>query len=359
MSPALPGATGTEFSMGGILEIRDLSVNLMTVRGIVHAVQGVSLSVEEGELHGVVGESGCGKSMTVKSIMKLHDPKRTEYLGEISFQEKNILECPQRELEKMRGKDISMIFQDPMVSLNPIMKIGEQVADIIRIKEGTDKAEARKRALAMLESVGIHPAPSRFEQYPFELSGGMLQRVMIAIALSCNPKLLIADEPTTALDVTIQAQILDLIKALHRENNMSVIVVTHNFGVVAELCDRVTVMYAGKVVETGDAVEIFDHPKHPYTAALLASRPKKGQRSMQSIPGAPPSLLCEIPGCAYADRCAYAKDIAGPKNRKNRVRQPPHGVLQPVPLTCGKLRKEGDTMEQPIIQLENVKKYFP
>lgn len=303
--------------MSNILEIKDLKVNLMTVGGIVYAVQGVNMEIKDGEILGIVGESGCGKSMTIKSIMRLHDEKKTEYSGEINFGGKNVLSMNKKELRDLRGKNISMIFQDPMVSLNPIMKAGHQIAELIMEKENVDKAEAKRRAIEMLEKVGVLPAAERYEQYPFEMSGGMMQRVMIAIAMSCNPKLLLADEPTTALDVTIQAQILDLMKELQKKNNTSIAIVTHNLGVVAEICDRVTVMYAGRVLETALVEEIFDNALHPYTKALIASRPKEGQKEMVSIKGNPPGLSKEFTGCAYADRCEYATDKC-----RNQVPQP-------------------------------------
>lgn len=220
-----------------VIEIKDLSVDFMTVRGIVYAVQGVDLSVKEGEIHGVVGESGCGKSVFTKSIMRLHDEKHTRYSGQILFKngegkEVDVLSLSEKQMQTIQGKDIAMIFQDPMTSLDPIMKAGEQIAELVRKKLKMKKAEAKEYVLTLFEKVGILPAEQRYEQYPFEMSGGMLQRIMIAMALSCKPRLLIADEPTTALDVTIQAQILKLIKELAAENNTSVIFITHNLGVV-------------------------------------------------------------------------------------------------------------------------------
>lgn len=286
-----------------ILEVKDLHVSLMTVGGIVYAVQGVNLEVRKGEILGIVGESGCGKSMTIKSVMRLHDEEKTEYEGEIFFKDEDLLKKPEKDMAQIRGKDIAMIFQDPMVSLNPIMKIGEQIAEEIRAKEKVDKEEAKKRALEMIEKVGVLPPEKRYEQYPFEMSGGMMQRVMIAMGMACNPELLIADEPTTALDVTIQAQILDLMKGLQKEHGTSIMIVTHNLGVVAEICDRVTVMYAGRIMETADVETIFDEPKHPYTLALMKSRPKDGDKEMVSIPGSPPGLSKEFSGCPFADRC--------------------------------------------------------
>lgn len=297
-----------------IIEIKDLCVNMMTVRGIVYAVQGVSLNVKDGEVHGIVGESGCGKSVSTKSIIRLHNPEKTEYTGSIIFNGENgaedVLAMSSKRLSEFRGKDAAMIFQDPMTSLDPIMKAGEQIAEVVRKKRGLNKKDAKAYVLEMFEKVGILPAEKRYEQYPFEMSGGMLQRVMIAMALSCEPRLLIADEPTTALDVTIQAQILDLMRKLQKESKTSVIFITHNLGVVAEICDSVSVMYAGRVVESGSVLDIFDRPAHPYTQALLASNPKssdKGKR-MKTIEGAPPQLYAKFTGCPYAPRCSQATD---------------------------------------------------
>lgn len=293
-----------------ILEIQNLKMDLMSTRGIVHTVRGVDLTIHEGEIHGIVGESGCGKSMMVKSIMRLHDESRCLYSGEILLHGNDILEFNRKEIMDMRGKEISMIFQDPMNSLDPIMKAGKQIAEMLRKKEGLRKAEAWARAKVLMEQVGLDPVDQRMEQYPFEMSGGMLQRVMIAIAMACRPKLLIADEPTTALDVTIQKQILNLMLRIREKYNMAIIIVTHNLGVVAEICDRVSVMYAGEIVETADVRELFDHPVHPYTEALMRSRPsgsKKGER-MTTIPGEPPKLSEKISGCAFAPRCPYADE---------------------------------------------------
>lgn len=261
---------------GNVLEIKDLSVDFMTVRGIVYAVQGVDLEVKQGEIHGIVGESGCGKSVTSKSVIRLHNEETTRYAGDIYIRDDS----------------------------------GEQIAEMLRAKKNLNRREAREKVIEMFEKIGITPAEKRYEQYPFEMSGGMLQRIMIAMALICEPKLLIADEPTTALDVTIQAQILKLIKKLQQESGTSVIFITHNLGVVAEICDSVTVMYAGKAVETASVVDIFDHPAHPYTKALLESNPKESdtEKRMKSIPGSPPLLYEKFKGCAFAPRCKYADD---------------------------------------------------
>lgn len=299
---------------GNVLEIKDLSVDFMTVRGIVYAVQGVDLEVKQGEIHGIVGESGCGKSVTSKSVISLHNKETTRYAGDIYIRddsgEKDVLAMSKKQLRDFRGSTAAMIFQDPMTSLDPIMKAGEQIAEMLRAKKNLNRREAREKVIEMFEKIGITPAEKRYEQYPFEMSGGMLQRIMIAMALICEPKLLIADEPTTALDVTIQAQILKLIKKLQQESGTSVIFITHNLGVVAEICDSVTVMYAGKAVETASVVDIFDHPAHPYTKALLESNPRESdtEKRMKSIPGSPPLLYEKFKGCAFAPRCKYADD---------------------------------------------------
>ena len=299
---------------GNVLEIKDLSVDFMTVRGIVYAVQGVDLEVKQGEIHGIVGESGCGKSVTSKSVIMLHNEETTRYAGDIYIRddsgEKDVLAMSKKQLRDFRGSTAAMIFQDPMTSLDPIMKAGEQIAEMLRAKKNLNRREAREKVIEMFEKIGITPAEKRYEQYPFEMSGGMLQRIMIAMALICEPKLLIADEPTTALDVTIQAQILKLIKKLQQESGTSVIFITHNLGVVAEICDSVTVMYAGKAVETASVVDIFDHPAHPYTKALLESNPRESdtEKRMKSIPGSPPLLYEKFKGCAFAPRCKYADD---------------------------------------------------
>ena len=296
--------------MDNLLEIQNLTVELMSTRGIVYALSGVDLAVRPGEIHGIVGESGCGKSMTAKSILRLHNPQRSRMRGSIRFEGRELLDLSNREMEKLRGTDISMIFQDPMTSLNPIMTIGGQIADMYRIHTGAGKAEAWEKAQELLSKVGIEPASKRCKQYPFELSGGMQQRVMIAMAIACSPKLLIADEPTTALDVTIQAQILELLQQLSADMGMSILLITHNFGVVAETCDRVSVMYAGKVVETGDTRELLQGASHPYSRALIRSIPGGGAKGsrLETIPGSPPALVEPPLSCMFAPRCPYAED---------------------------------------------------
>ena len=297
-----------------ILEIKNLTVDFMTVRGIVYAVQGADIEVRKGEIHGIVGESGCGKSVTSKSVLRLHDDKLTRYGGEISLEGDNgltdVLKLDGKQLRKYRGSDAAMIFQDPMTSLNPIMKAGEQIAEMLRAKKKLDRKQAKAQVIEMFEKIGITPAEKRYSQYPFEMSGGMLQRIMIAMALICKPRLLIADEPTTALDVTIQAQILKLIKTLQKESGTSVIFITHNLGVVAEICDSVTVMYAGRAAESGSVTDIFDKPAHPYTKALLESNPKESdtQKRMKYIEGSPPLLYEKFSQCPFAPRCKYADE---------------------------------------------------
>lgn len=303
---------------GKLLEIRDLRLELMTAQGLVHGVRGVDLSLGKGEIHGIIGESGCGKTLTAKSVLGLHDRKKTRLSGEILYTGEDggtvdLLALRERELRPIRGKEIAMVFQDPLSTLNPLMTVGEQIAETMRAHLGLGKQEARQRAAKLLEKVGIFPGERRCAQYPFEFSGGMLQRVCIAMAICCSPRLLIADEPTTALDVTTQAQILEMLGELQRETGMAVLIITHNFGVVAELCQRVSVMYAGQIVESGPVEAIFHRPAHPYTADLMGSVPsltgEKGR--LQAIPGAPPDLREEIPGCPYAPRCGRAQERCG------------------------------------------------
>jgi oligopeptide/dipeptide ABC transporter ATP-binding protein len=292
----------------------------MSARGLVHAVRGIDLDVRRREIHGVVGESGCGKTVTAKSIMRLYDENIMLSDGQIFFEGKDMFSLSGREIQALRGSEVSMIFQDPMTALNPLYTIGYQLEETLTNK-GVRKTEAAARAVKLLEDVGVNPPESRKSQYPFEMSGGMLQRVMIAMAISCGPKLLIADEPTTSLDVTVQAQILDLLTRLRDERHMSILIITHNFGVVAEICDRVSVMYAGRVVESGDVREIFRDPRHPYTSDLLKSIPRSGTRGtlLATIPGTPPDLLREIKGCAYAPRCGYAGGVCAEASPSQRA----------------------------------------
>jgi oligopeptide transport system ATP-binding protein len=276
----------------------------------LNAVNGVSFSLNEGEALGLVGESGCGKSITALSLMRLvPQPPGRIVSGEVLFCGRDLLELRDDEMRKIRGNDIAMIFQDPMTSLNPVLSIGRQIGEALQLHKNMDRAQARRRTIELLELVGIPAAGTRVDDYPHQFSGGMRQRVMIAMALSCEPKLLIADEPTTALDVTIQAQILDLIKQLRHELGMAIIMITHDLGVVAGIADRINVMYAGHIVETGSADEIFDHPRHPYTLGLLKSIPRLDEpRREQLVPieGLPPDLIDPPKGCAFQPRCPHA-----------------------------------------------------
>jgi oligopeptide/dipeptide ABC transporter ATP-binding protein len=294
-----------------LLEVEDLRTYFKTRSGDVHAVDGISFAVERGRTLGIVGESGCGKSVTALSIMGLLVPAARIETGSIRFDGRDLTKLSERELEDVRGRQIAMIFQDPMTSLNPTITIGTQLTETMQRHLDISNDEARKRATELLEEVHIPNARQRLDDYPHRYSGGMRQRVMIAIALSCSPKLLIADEPTTALDVTVQAGILDLLEELRDEHEMSMIIITHDMGVVAEAADDIAVMYAGQIVEHASAEELFDHPEHPYTEALLGALPQlegEGVREgrLTAIPGRPPDLLNPPPACRFAPRCKYA-----------------------------------------------------
>jgi oligopeptide transport system ATP-binding protein len=296
-----------------ILEVRDLHVSFDTYGGQVKAVRGVSFEVKKGECVAIVGESGCGKSVTAQTIMKLipMPPGKIER-GSIKFDGRELVNLGEMEMQRVRGWEIGMIFQDPMTSLNPTMTIGKQISEGLIKHQGMSKEEARKRALLMLEHVGIPRPEERIDAYPHQFSGGMRQRVMIAIALACNPRLLIADEPTTALDVTIQAQILDVLKKLKKEFETSIILITHDLGVVAGMADRVVVMYAGQVVEQGTVDEVFHNPQHPYTWGLLRSIPRLDRDAKEAlipIDGTPPDLFAPPAGCSFAARCGHAMRI--------------------------------------------------
>jgi len=294
--------------LDNLLNIKNLTVDLMTSRGIVYALDGVDLEVRSGEIHGLVGESGCGKSITSKTIMRLLDRKRARVGGSIHFKGTDILQLSEGRMQHLRGKEISMIFQEPMTSLSPLKTIGAQLGGAIANHTKLSKEERQKLVLSLLERVGLLPVEKRAEQYPFELSGGMQQRVMIAQAIACSPMLVIADEPTTALDVTIQAQILSLLKDLQQEYSMSVLLVTHNFGVVSQICDRVSVMYAGKIIETGETKELLSAPMHPYTKALIECIPRGGSREkrLTALAGSPPQLYLRTESCPFLPRCKYA-----------------------------------------------------
>lgn len=296
-----------------ILDIKDLKVSFVTYAGEVQAVRGVTLKVHEGEVLAIVGESGCGKSVTAQTIMKLNPmPPAIIPGGSIDLDGFDVVAASEREMQSIRGKDVSMIFQDPMSCLNPTIPVGKQIVEAIQLHKKLSKEEAKEEAIRCLKQVKIPNPEERAKQYPHEFSGGMRQRAMIAMALSCNPKLLIADEPTTALDVTIQAQIMRLLADLKTEMNAAIILITHDLGVVAESADQVAVMYAGKVVETGSCEDIFYRNAHPYTQALLKSLPspttEKGQKLM-AIPGTPPDLLSPPVGCGFAARCEHCMKI--------------------------------------------------
>ena len=310
-----------------LLKIRNLHTYFFTDEGIAKAVDGVDLELEEGGTLGVVGESGCGKSVTALSIMRLiPDPPGKVVKGEIVFNGRDLLTLSEAEMRKVRGRSISMIFQEPMTSLNPVFQIGDQISEVLRLHEGMSRRESWNRSVEMLKLVGI-PAPERrVSEYPHQLSGGMRQRAMIAMALACSPKLMIADEPTTALDVTIQAQILELVNRLKKEKGMSVILITHNLGVIAETARMVAVMYAGRIVEYTDVRSIFASPEHPYTQGLLKSIPRLDEdhskkEKLEAIPGLVPSLLDLPPGCKFSNRCKYVFERCG--------EEPP--LLEPAP----------------------------
>ena len=293
-----------------ILEVKNLTTSFKTERGVMKAIDGINFRVNANEILGIVGESGCGKSVTCQSIMRLYDEKYTVILrGEILFKGENLLKYSGRKMQSIRGDEISMVFQDALSALNPVMRVGDQIMEAIKLhNKGISKQEARERALNILKLVGIPAYKERFSQYPHELSGGMRQRVMIAIALVCKPSVLIADEPTTALDVTIQAQILSLITKLKEETGASIILITHDLAVVSETCDRVIVMYLGQIVEEADAREIFSNPKHPYTKGLMQSIPQMTEQKperLYAIRGTVPLLNQIGQGCRFADRCEY------------------------------------------------------
>jgi peptide/nickel transport system ATP-binding protein len=299
-----------------LLEVENLQTHFATPDGVVRAVEGVSFSVEAGETLGIVGESGCGKSVTAMSILRLIQEPPGKIAGAIRFEGRNLLDVSEAEMRDIRGNAISMIFQEPMTSLNPVLTVGRQIGETLRLHQGLSPRDAEKRAIDMLVLVGI-PAPQRrVREYPHQLSGGMRQRVMIAMALACNPRLLIADEPTTALDVTIQAQILDLMRDLKHRLGSAIMLITHDLGVVAEMCQRVVVMYAGRKVEEAPVEEIFARPLHPYTRGLLGSVPKLGssltdggRAKLAEIPGLVPSLRQRIVGCPFAGRCPMATEL--------------------------------------------------
>ncbi|MFV0295441.1 MAG: ABC transporter ATP-binding protein [Hyphomicrobiaceae bacterium] len=298
-----------------ILEIENLQTHFRTPDGISRAVDGLSFSIEEGQTLAVVGESGCGKSVTAMSVLRLIPETLGRSAGAIRFMGKDLLTLPMSEIRKIRGNEISMIFQEPMTSLNPVLTIGRQIGETLKLHQGLNGPDSEKRAIEMLMLVGIPEPERRVREYPHQLSGGMRQRVMIAMALACNPKLLIADEPTTALDVTVQAQILDLMRDLQSRVGAAIMIITHDLGVVAEVAEHIVVMYAGRKVEEAPVKELFARPLHPYTVGLLGAVPKLGsslkgeETRLEEIPGLVPSPKVRIKGCAFAGRCPKATDL--------------------------------------------------
>ena len=313
-----------------LLEVENLQTHFRTPDGVNRAVDGVSFQVGEGETLAVVGESGCGKSVTANSILRLIPEPPGKIAGSIRFRGVDLLQLSDKEMRRVRGNDISMIFQEPMTSLNPVLTVGRQLGETLRLHQRVSRREADARAVEMLRLVGIPEAKRRLGEYPHQLSGGMRQRVMIAIALSCRPKLLIADEPTTALDVTIQAQILDLMKDLKAKVGAAIILITHDLGIVAEVAERVMVMYAGRKVEEAPVEKLFRAPRHPYTQGLFGAVPKLGSSlaghatKLAEIPGLVPSLKQRIPGCVFATRCASATDLCRQSAPALELKAPGH-----------------------------------
>ena len=298
--------------MSPLLEVKNLRTHFYTFEGVVKAVDGVSYDLEEGETLGLVGESGCGKSVSAMSLMRLiPDPPGKIVDGEILFEGQDVLQLSMDEMRHIRGAKMSMVFQEPMTSLNPVLNLEKQLGETLQLHKGMTKQEARQESVELLARVGIPDPERRVRQYPHQFSGGMRQRVMIAMALSCNPRVIIADEPTTALDVTIQAQILELMKGLTQEFGVAMIVITHNLGVVARYADRMNIMYAGKIIERGESAEIYSNPRHPYTVGLLKSVPRLDlprRTRIDPIEGQPPDLIADPKGCAFRERCKWAVD---------------------------------------------------
>jgi peptide/nickel transport system ATP-binding protein len=315
-----------------LLEIENLQTHFRTPGGINRAVDGLSLKIEAGQTLAIVGESGCGKSVTAMSVLRLIPEPPGKIAGRIAFNGRDLLKLSDAEMRDIRGNEISMIFQEPMSSLNPVLTIGRQIREPLRLHQGLDRAAAEKRAVDMLALVGIPEPQRRVNEYSHQMSGGMRQRVMIAMALACNPKLLIADEPTTALDVTVQAQILDLMRELKQRVGAAIMLITHDLGVVAEVAEHVVVMYAGRKVEEAPARQLFAHPRHPYTQGLLGAVPKLGsslagdEQRLAEIPGLVPSLKNRIQGCVFASRCTRATDICRQAAPKLQDKAPGHWV---------------------------------
>jgi peptide/nickel transport system ATP-binding protein len=311
-----------------LVEVNDLTTYFYTEFGVVKAVENVSFYVKKGEIFGLVGESGCGKTVTALSCMNLVRFPGIIETGEVLFEGTDLLKMKDKDLYKIRGAEISMIFQDPLSSLNPVFTVGEQIAEVVRLHEGLKREDAKERAIQMMHEVGIPLARERVDDYPHQFSGGMRQRVMIGRALSCSPSLLIADEPTTALDVTIQAQILDIILSLQSRFNMSVLIITHNLGIIAENCQRVAVMYGGYIVEMASVKTIFKDPRHPYTQALMAAIPRLDVSvdQLQTLPGSVPDLIDPPSGCRFHPRCKYAQSICAEEVPPLREWAPEHSV---------------------------------
>ena len=334
--------------MEKILNVEDLRISFHTYAGEVQAVRGISFHLKKGETLAIVGESGCGKTVTSKSLMRLlpEPPAEIKKGSKIEFGNTDILDLSEKKLRKIRGGEMAMIFQDPMTSLNPTMKIGAQIMESLKIHRKLNTKEAKEEAIRMLTVVGIPNPEKRVDDYPHQFSGGMRQRAMIAIALSCNPKILIADEPTTALDVTIQAQIMDLIKELQNDFGTAVILVTHDLGVVADVADRIQVMYAGKIVETGTREDIFYNPQHPYTWALLKSVPTldvENKAELYSLQGTPPDLLSPPTGCSFAARCDYCMPVC----KKHEPKTTTYTTTQS--LACWLKHSMAPKVENPIV----------
>ena len=326
--------------MAALLQVKNLKTQFFTQDGVVKAVDGVSFDLGEGDTLGIVGESGCGKSVTVLSVMRLiPQPPGKIVDGEVLFDGEDLLKVSDEQIRRVRGNKIAMVFQDPMTSLNPVLTINQQISEALELHLGMNKEAARKRTIELLETVGIPEAAKRVDDYPHQFSGGMRQRAMIAMALSCNPQLLIADEPTTALDVTIQAQIIELVKRLQKELGMAVIWITHDLGVVAGLCQRVIVMYAGHIIEQAKIKELYGHPSHPYTLGLLGSIPRLDaarKSKLTPIEGLPPDLIDAPPGCPFVPRCAYTQDICVQERPELRTVAPEHQIACWVDVKGGK-----------------------
>ena len=325
--------------MGTLLQVRGLKTQFFTQDGVVNAVNGISYDLNEGETLGIVGESGCGKSVSVLSVMRLiPTPPGRIVAGEVMYQGRDLLTIDEEEIRQVRGNKIAMVFQDPMTSLNPVLTINQQVSEALELHMGMDKDQARKRTIELLGMVNIPEAADRVNDYPHQFSGGMRQRAMIAMALSCNPQLLIADEPTTALDVTIQAQIIDIVKRLKQELGMAIIWITHDLGIVAGLAERVVVMYAGFLIEEASVKDLYGDPRHPYTLGLLRSVPRLDQTVKEKlipIEGLPPDLIDLPPGCPFAPRCEFAIERCLTENPHLETVAPRHRVACWVDITGG------------------------